>query len=429
MIKEKRDPVTISSKTVHVTLHKIANQDFDYWLEKGKTFRSNVQAVLVGLEQNHEEEKGLHAHIVVQFTTRQQLNRKQFVEHFGTDSIHIATKPSKDALLMALGYVSKTGNTRQYGEFLFRGVPLDSNPEVYKFQYQVKSVDDGLAYFDKVIKENLSKDRNTIEKLAERNDAIGRWLRKNPGHTRTLMKLEHTWYLSYCNEKKLGFEYQSFVEDEKALSEAYNEYLKEFPGIFKANLPKLSKLELEKDYMHHEAHDLEGLRQIIIVLKEAQKYGSSRPHKSLNLYIWSTSPSFGKTRLMNYLNDHMMAYRLPEDQYYVDYKNDLYSILISDEAEAFIKSKDYSHLKLLLEGEHVEFNMKGRTKVIKLDNPLIVLAENKPFHELMNMNFKHRYQHEVMATRVLDLELKSRATLHFLLDRCLIPSKKKVAKA
>ena len=424
MKEEKR----IRAKSLHLTLHKITNQTFDYWLEKARTFKPNVQAVLVGLEENHEEEKGLHAHIIIQFTTNQELSRRQFVKHFGTDSLHIAKKPSKDALLMALGYVSKTGNTKQWGEFLFRGTPLDANPEIYKFNYQVKSIDDGLRYFDKVIKENLTKDRNIIEKYAERDDDIGRWLRKHASHTRTLIKLEHTWYLNYCNEKKLGFDYQDFIDDEGLLRRHYDVYLEEFPKIFSEHLPKYSELILEQDYDQHADHDLEVVKKVIGVIKEAQKHGPHRSHKSLNLYLWSTSPSFGKTRLMHYLNDHMMAYRLPEDQYYVDYKNDMYSILISDEAEAFIKTKEYSHLKLLLEGENVEFNMKGRTKIVKRDNPLIVLAENKSFEDLMKLNFRQRYQPEVMATRVLDLELKSRATLHFLLDRCLIPSKRKASE-
>jgi hypothetical protein len=116
----------------------------------------------------------------------------------------------------------------------------------------------------------------------------------------------------------------------------------------------------------------------------------------------------------------MMAYRLPDDQYYVDYENGMYEVLVSDEAAAFLKSKDYSHLKHILEGERVEFNLKGQPKILKEDNPLIVLADNMSFNDLMKKHFPKRYDKAVMATRVLDLELKSRATLHFLLDKCFI---------
>ena len=420
--KLQKNHQRVEAKYFHVTLHKIENENQSYWLEKAKTFRSNVVAALVGVEANHEEEKGVHAHIVVQFTTKQRLSREQFVKHFGTNSVHISTPKNKDGLLNLLGYVSKTGNTEQYGVFTHRSIPLSANPEVYRFQAQVKTKLDAIAYFQKVIKENLHVDRNCIQKYAAREDAIGQYLVAHPSVTSSLIKLAHTWYLNYCNERKTGFKYQDFTEDPQALREAYKAYLKEFPTIFKKELPLESKLVLESDYDQHMDHDLEVVRKIIVVLKIAQKYGSKRPHKSLNLHLWSKSPSFGKSRLMKYLDAHMMAYRLPDDQYYVDYENNLYQILVSDEAANFIKTKTYSHLKLIFEGDaKVEFNRKGREKVMKEDNPLIVLADNEPFDRVMNRYFKGLYNKEVMETRVLDLQLKSRATLHFLLDRCLVP--------
>jgi len=42
----------------------------------------------------------------------------------------------------------------------------------------------------------------------------------------------------------------------------------------------------------------------------------------------------------------------------------------------------------------------------------------------MRSRFHDIYSKEVMATRVLDLELKSRDTLHFFLDKCIIGEKK-----
>ena len=115
----------------------------------------------------------------------------------------------------------------------------------------------------------------------------------------------------------------------------------------------------------------------------------------------------------------MMAYRLPDDQYYVDYEDGLYQVLVSDEADSFIKTKEYSHLKHIFEGQKVEFNRKGKTKVYKEDNPMIILADNISFDELMQKRHGSLYTKEVMVTRVEDIELKSRATLHFFIDRCI----------
>ncbi len=409
----------MEAKYMHITLHKLKSDDKAYWLEKARTLRANVVAALVGLEENHEEGKGLHAHIFVQFSTRQKLSHDQVGAHFGTDSVHVSTRASKDDLVQGLGYVSKTGNIAQYGTFTYRSVPIDTNPEVCRFRYQVKTIDDGLAYFDKVIQENLGKDKNIIKEFAKRNDDIGRWLRKHRQHTNTLHKLALTWSLEHANEKKQGFTFKAFMEDDKALEQAYETYLKEFPAIFKENLPEFSQLVLEPDYADHKVHDLEVLRKLCGMLKIAMKYRHNRPLKSLNVYLWSRNPSFGKTRLLNFLDRHMMTYRLPDDQYYVDYENGIYQVLVSDEADSFIKTKDYSHLKHIFEGQRVEFNIKTKQKIYKEDNPLLILADNVSFDTLMRKRHPQRYSHEVMATRVESMELKSRATLHFLIDRCI----------
>ena len=409
----------IQAKYMHITLHKLTNDDKDYWVAKAKAFRANVVAVLVGLEENNAEGKGLHAHIFVQFSTVQRLSRRQFVEHFGTDSLHVSTRKGKDDLLQGLGYVSKTGNTAQEGTFTYRGVELDTDPEVYRFNYQVQNVDDGLRYFSKVIQENLGKDKDIIQVFARRNDAIGRWLQKNKQHANTLHKLAHVWALDHANEQKKGFGFKNFVADDRMLAQVYDNYLRVFPAIFKKHLPKFSKLVLEDDYAAHKAHDLRVLKQLCGVIQIALDKGPDRPHKSLNVYLWSRNPSFGKTRLLRFLDRHMMTYRLPDDQYYVDYENKMYQVLVSDEADSFIKSKEYSHLKHIFEGVRVEFNRKGKEKVMKEDNPLLILADNISFDELMKKRHPGSYSREVMETRVLSLELKSRATLHFLMDECV----------
>lgn len=418
MVKNKESSRT-NAKYVHITLHKIESEDKAYWVQKSRDFRENVVAVLVGIEENYQEDKGVHAHIFMQFSTLQKLSRSQFTQHFGTDSLHISTRKSKDDLLQGLGYVSKTGNTAQYGTFTYRGIELDTNPEVTRFNYQVNDIDDGFRYFHKVIQENLGKDRDVIKRYARRNDDIGRWLQRHKQHTETLHKLAYTWALDYSNKRKQGFELRSFVYSNAALARAYEAYLKDFPAIFMSHLPSRSGLLLEDDYANHRENDLEVLRAICQYLEEALAKGPNRTLKSLNLYLWSRNPSFGKTRLLNFLDAHMMTYRLPDDQYYVDYENNLYQVLVSDEADAFISTKEYSHLKHIFEGQKVEFNRKGREKVIKEDNPLLVLADNVSFDTLMKKRHGGLYSHDVMKTRVEDLELKSRATLHFLIDRCL----------
>ena len=97
----------------------------------------------------------------------------------------------------------------------------------------------------------------------------------------------------------------------------------------------------------------------------------------------------------------------------------MYQVLVSDETDAFIRTKNYSHLKHIFEGQRVEFNRKGKEKFYKEDNPLLILADNVSFDTLMKRRHPQRYSHDVMEARVLSFELNSRATLHFLIDRCI----------
>ena len=43
----------VNAKYVHITLHKINTSEKAYWIEKARSFRANVEAVLVGVEENH----------------------------------------------------------------------------------------------------------------------------------------------------------------------------------------------------------------------------------------------------------------------------------------------------------------------------------------------------------------------------------------
>jgi hypothetical protein len=424
--KVKKELVT-RGKYIHVTIHKITNPDKQYWVDKALTFRCNVQAVLVGIENNQDEEKGLHVHIMIQFTTRPSLSRRQFVNHFGSDSLHISVKVKKDDLMDGLGYVSKTGNVASQGTFTYRNVPITEKTDVYKFKYQVKKAEDAMAYFRKDIQENIDSPKSTMENIAIRNDEIGDYVRQRPTMMRSLIEVERKWKIKRLAFLKQGIKFYDWVDDQAELKSQYNRYLEEFPEIFVSCLTRRSGKtlsDLETDYKKHADNDLKNLLLIKDSLLEAQRLESNRPRKSLNLYIWSTKPSFGKTRLLEAIENRMVTYRLPEDQYYTDYENMFYSVLLSDEAKKSLVSKTYSHIKALLEGAICEFNRKGKTKIIKRDNPLIIMADNDSLDNILTKKFGDGHDSELIEDRCLDLEIKSRATLHFFVDRCMEPVEK-----
>ena len=114
--------------------------------------------------------------------------------------------------MMGLGYVSKTGNILQDRTFTHRGVDLDPDPEVYRFNYQVKSVEDGIKYFQKSIDENILSDKELIVSISEKKNTIGRWLLARPTLLNTLQKLEHVYKFNYKNSQKKGFTFAKFTE-------------------------------------------------------------------------------------------------------------------------------------------------------------------------------------------------------------------------
>ena len=144
------------------------------------------------------------------------------------------------------------------------------------------------------------------------------------------------------NKGKKGVQPRAFAKEPEKLRKVYQAYLKLFPRIFDRNLPEKEikkEIVLEEDYVGYIEHDLEVMFCIIKRLEGAIMYGHKRPHKFINLYLCSKAPSFGKTWLMKFLNAYLMTYRLPEDQYYVDYENNTYQVLVSDEADVFPKNK------------------------------------------------------------------------------------------
>ncbi len=162
----------------------------EYYMGLTKTFKKNIKAVKITLEQNHEKENGLHVHILMQFSTRHDLSREQFVKHFGSDSVHIASKPNKEALMNAIVYVAKTGNYIEWCVFEHRGVELKDSAEEYRFMRLVKSIEDARLYFNKSIQENYSNAKPYMERVQEKDTMMSRYLLEHKALCRNLVKQE-----------------------------------------------------------------------------------------------------------------------------------------------------------------------------------------------------------------------------------------------
>ncbi len=88
---------------------------------------------MVAVEENYEEGKGIHVHILMQLTTEPDLSRAAFVRHFNSECVNIAAKSNKEDLMAAIGYVAKTGNYIEWGVFEHRGVEIKGDAKEYRF--------------------------------------------------------------------------------------------------------------------------------------------------------------------------------------------------------------------------------------------------------------------------------------------------------
>ncbi len=195
----------------------------------------------------------------------------------------------------------------------------------------------------------------------------------------------------------------------------YREYLKEFPLIFKKYNPTQ---ELERNYDRHIENDVSSLVEILRALEIAFCLKDERNIKTHNIHIWSFKSSVGKSRLINHLKENTHILPCQTISSTRTYNNNTYTAFVSDEASEFIKTKSYGHFKKGFDGNDVEFNRKGKHAILKTDNPLILTCDNVHFHFIMKRyHDNNNYTTEVFNTRVLDLEIKSRASIHFLIDR------------
>ncbi len=409
-------------KFVFLTIENVSHSKKEYWMNLAQKFRENVQAVICSVEENFKEGKGIHVHILMQFTTRQQISKKQFEEHFNKGNVdpkfnlNLIPKMGKKAIINAICYTAKTGNYLEFGGFEWRGVEFKGNKEEYRFCLLVHSVEDAIIYFQKNIRENYSKSAPYMAKIMETDTMMQRYLLKNKGVFNNLLKIEKEWRELHHSKDNaiMGLDFWKKPEE---LKEKYKEYLAKFPELHKKHNPML---QLEKNYNKHLDNDLSVLVLLLQGLDNAFNFKGNRPIKAHNIHLWSFKSSVGKSRLLNYLRENTPIFTLPDNQFYNEYTNKKYTCCVSDEATEFLKTKTYAHLKKIYDGNEGELNLKGKPAIKKTDNPLIFSCDNTSFDSIMNKNHgQNGYKKLIFETRVLDLEIKSRATLHFLIDEIL----------
>lgn len=128
---------------------------------------------------------------------------------------------------------------------------------------------------------------------------------------------------------------------------------------------------------------------IVDHLNQIPRYGSNRPHKTLNLYLWG-APGIGKTSLFNGTPDSLASITSTYDfnlqnRYQNRYTNNAYGFISWHE---FVYTA-YPHVSLvkLFEGLDLQIPVRYSSN-IKRDNPLIVMTSNISLSEHIEREYK-----------------------------------------
>ena len=309
---------------------------------------------------------------------------------------------------------------------------LEKNWKKWKDEYESLTLENfkintnsnmALLFFREQIIANIERTPDYVDWALNQNPALRYYFVKRAGFERKVRSFEFKKRADLANSKKTTLKLNSWVSDKAELTKHYVAYLKEYPQIFKENLKNHQEAELEPDYDKHIEHDVEVMNAIFWHLNMAIEYGHKKPHKTQQLFI-KGAVGFGKTRLLDALERHFVSYRLPEHQLAFEYENDKYDVLLADDVQGFFRTRrEYKQLKRSFKGESVEFNVKNRSMLHKKDNPLTIMTSRDTLDKEILKRYKKREycrrEPEDMQILVCQVEPKSRATLHFIVARCI----------
>lgn len=175
------------------------------------------------------------------------------------------------------------------------------------------------------------------------------------------------------------------------------------------NSAKIREKELQKDGWIAVLEKFKGIdTRIYDALEIAHKYeGKIRPLKTLNLLLWSTTPSYGKTTFTLALQKHLKTFDFPTDGWWDGYDDNFYQLIIWNEC-SFV-GWQIQQINKLFDGSSMQLPIKG-SKQTKTDNPLIVCTSNLDLTGLLKQKGydqeKIDFYLPILRTRIQEVEIR-----------------------
>ena len=287
-------------------------------------------------------DKGWHCHIWLQF--KQRINYTLDSFNFVCNkkaNIQVIGRALPDRI-KTLSYVRKSGDFIEFGE---RDVNLSKQ--------KIKNV---CSYVIKAIQEGVDLARLLEHEIEQVREYAIKHSKQIKGMIYELENLKHT-------------------KEMRALK----------------GIEKIDQSKLRKEY-----------REIAKILNKAE---NKRPHKTLNLHLWSRLPGMGKTTLVEKIMSCSPCYMFPPDGWFTRYENYIYQFIIWDEVS--FRNLQPTFLNLFLEGAKCQMPVKGDL-THKWDNPLVIMLSNKPIKEhlekITNERDRETYT-KTLGVRVKEIEL------------------------
>jgi hypothetical protein len=363
--RKKQVDTRIQATRVLVTIDQIGTgvdkkeafnlEDLKTKLQAG--FDGKIVYACIGREKH--KDKGWHVHIFIHFKERIRFTyaNNPFYYLYEKPANVQVVKPTREDESRTLTYVRKSQDYIEIGETSIvtnKILKTNASSKTYK---KLEKISEIKAYIAKMIREGI-----TLEGLIDHEvDEVKNFVLFHPQTiSRAIYEIEN------LKKKK---------EMDKLM------------GIEKINL---SKIRNKKE------------RQIAKILNDAK---NMRPHKSINLHIWSAFPGMGKTSLVNKIQEYSSCYRFPPDTWFTRYINYSYTFIIWDEVS--FEGLKPTFLNMFLEGTKCQMPVKGDL-THKEDNPLVIMLSNMPIREhlekISNPKIRETFERTLLA-RVHEVEL------------------------
>ena len=324
-----------------------------------------------------------HYHLLIVYNKRRKIINPNIYNYILNKKVNIQ---GVNSLLHAIDYVEKCGDFVSYN--LDKSVVGDKGKRKTAVLVMDNKISDKDIYnhiINTIIQFQFSLEQ-IIDFCKEKDYKYHNILHKNIKQIKNIIAfnkefntVDHNTIIDFLNVTK-HFEYfctqlyGSLSQIENKHQNTNKRHHKETDILYKSSNQKYEQYTFDKvEYT------------ILGFILKSLEHKYNRPHKSLNLHLFSERASYGKTTFLTQLSKLMKIYYYPPIQWFMEYSNKTYNAIIWDEFKLPINT---NHFNLFFEGVPVDLPIKYSNNITKIDNPLIICCSNQSIRGQLEYRYK-----------------------------------------